>query len=1249
MADIGLRGSLVRLALGSSALAISAGLGASAASAATFTVNSTADGVGAGTLRWAINQANATAGADTIVFDAGLAGSVTIDIGIGDLPALVEDVTIDMGGKTLDANGNRGFFAYSGTVVIENGTIANAEAKGGEGGYGGGGAGMGGALFVAENADVTVRSVTFSNNRAEGGDAPSIAIAGGGMGGDSGNSNANAGGGGIGSQAGGGANSDDGGPGIVTGAAGGGDAGTNDGGPNGGGGANYGGGSGGGGGGGIGGQAGSGPVPGAQHGGNGGFGGGGGGGGLFDGNGGNGGFGGGGGGARYNLLGGDGGYGGGGGFSSNAGNEGAGGFGGGNAASGPGSGKGGGGAGMGGAIFVMEGGSLKIEGATSLSGSTVGVGNSATGVDGRAFGSAMYLHGSGTLEIGNITGTQTVAGNIVDETGLINGGYAWVGNIDGRAAGSWGLSVDAGSGTVHLTGIASRFSGGLTITSGTVAFDDEGGLGDAAGGMTIDGGTLEDADGGGLDDVNHDIVVGAGGATFKVNSTRLTGAISGAGAITVEAPIFLQLTGTNTYGGATDIVSGLLMVEGGSAIPDTSRVTVAAGATLRLYNDETIGSLAGAGTVQADVLDRTLTVGADGTSSADFSGVLEDTALVLSLAKSGAGTQTLSGTNTYTGATTVNAGTLAVNGSIATSSGVTVGTGAFLGGVGTVAPVTIQSGGTLAPGNSIGTLTVNGSLTFAPGSTYAVEVSPAAADRTNVVAVGGAGMASLTGATVAASYAGGTYVQKQYVILNAAGGLGGTTFAGLTGTAPTGTSHALSYDGNNAYLDLTLLMAGGGDSGSGGSGGGGDSGGGGGGGSDGGSGGSTNPFANLNANQQAVADTIVRHFNTSGALPAAFAALDPAGLTAVAGETGAAGQQAGMVASDHFLDAISDPLLEGGSAGQGGGSAAAFAPERSDPAAERFGRLSYAAEELSGGLDPATRALRLQHSVEAGFGDAAPKTERYSVWGAALGGGVNHAGDPATGSQALSGSVYGLASGFDWLNGGTRAGFALGASWSNAAVAGLGTASTGSASAGIRASHDFGRLYIAGAAAYGLHFGATTRVVFGETYTAAYTAQSLSARAEAGWRFRTRAVDLAPFLAARVISLSTRAYTEAGAGAGTFALAYNAASALEARSELGLRLHRTVSHASGGATSFSGMLGWAHYFSRGGSASAGFAALPGTQFVTQGARGGSDTALVSLGVSHRFANGLGLSFSADGELGAGTTSFGGKAGLSIKW
>ncbi|MBA1993623.1 hypothetical protein HLX74_23815, partial [Escherichia coli] len=89
---------------------------------------------------------------------------------------------------------------------------------------------------------------------------------------------------------------------------------------------------------------------------------------------------------------------------------------------------------------------------------------------------------------------------------------------------------------------------------------------------------------------------------------------------------------------------------------------------------------------------------------------------------------------------------------------VTVNAGGTLGGNGSVGNLLIN-GGTLSPGNSIGTLTVQGSLTFTAASTYLVEVSAVASDRTNVT-----GAATLGGATVNASFTGNTF-QKQYTIL----------------------------------------------------------------------------------------------------------------------------------------------------------------------------------------------------------------------------------------------------------------------------------------------------------------------------------------------------------------------------------------------------------------------------------------------------------------------------------------------------
>ncbi|MCC8968846.1 autotransporter outer membrane beta-barrel domain-containing protein, partial [Bradyrhizobium sp. Pear76] len=117
------------------------------------------------------------------------------------------NVTINGGNFTLDGGGvQRGFFVYSGTVAVNNLTIQNAVAKGGNGGSGfdgggGGGMGAGGALFVASGANVTVSNVSLAGNQASGGSGGNYGPVsggggGGGLGGNGGNGGNSGGGGG---------------------------------------------------------------------------------------------------------------------------------------------------------------------------------------------------------------------------------------------------------------------------------------------------------------------------------------------------------------------------------------------------------------------------------------------------------------------------------------------------------------------------------------------------------------------------------------------------------------------------------------------------------------------------------------------------------------------------------------------------------------------------------------------------------------------------------------------------------------------------------------------------------------------------------------------------------------------------------------------------------------------------------------------------------------------------------------------
>ncbi|HKV14881.1 MAG TPA: hypothetical protein VJQ81_07530, partial [Reyranella sp.] len=146
------------------ALALLIGAGAlataSQANAANFNVATDAQ------LRSAISSAQ---NGDTITFT----GNVTLG---SNLPTLQRNVTIDGGNFTLSGGGKyRGLFVQSGTVAVNNLTIANATAQGGNGGNanggggGGGGAGLGGALFVAAGATVTASNVNLQNSQARGG------------------------------------------------------------------------------------------------------------------------------------------------------------------------------------------------------------------------------------------------------------------------------------------------------------------------------------------------------------------------------------------------------------------------------------------------------------------------------------------------------------------------------------------------------------------------------------------------------------------------------------------------------------------------------------------------------------------------------------------------------------------------------------------------------------------------------------------------------------------------------------------------------------------------------------------------------------------------------------------------------------------------------------------------------------------------------------------------------------------------
>jgi len=177
---------------------------AASATGGTFTTPS-----GGNDLRGALNYIN-TQPSDTYNISFQVAApsiSLTtalppLNFPIGGTSLAANHVTIDgsntlgMGGQ-ITINGGmsyRPFYAYQGTVALQNMTLLNCAAVGGAGGAGGGGggAGLGGALFI-DQAAVTVTNVAFTNSKVQAGAGGAVNLAnsgGGGGGGMAGNGGA---------------------------------------------------------------------------------------------------------------------------------------------------------------------------------------------------------------------------------------------------------------------------------------------------------------------------------------------------------------------------------------------------------------------------------------------------------------------------------------------------------------------------------------------------------------------------------------------------------------------------------------------------------------------------------------------------------------------------------------------------------------------------------------------------------------------------------------------------------------------------------------------------------------------------------------------------------------------------------------------------------------------------------------------------------------------------------------------------
>ena len=450
----------------------------------------------------------------------------------------------------------------------------------------------------------------------------------------------------------------------------------------------------------------------------------------------------------------------------------------------------------------ISAGAVVTTGQTYLGGgATYGGGNTGNGWAFTALSDVeLTLNGAGTLWQTTETGEHSFVVEsgetdirVTDQARLdVAGDMELGGYTDNPSQSVLQMTVDAG-GTVYTGGkvLLARASGSVaTVTVDGVGSD-----------WTVDGELVVGAAGDGTLRVTDDATVTAGGfsgqgtlaiddATVTVGganfSTTFSGTIDGTGDFVKAGTGTLALTGDSTFTGLTTIDQG----------------------TLSLGNGGAGGSLAG------DIFNNNTFLVFNRSNDSIYGGVLSGAGATSFI---GSGMTTLTGDSSgLVGPVSVADGhlRLAAGASLGATT-LTVGKGGTLSGLGAIAG-NVDVEGRLAPGgDAVGSLAINGDVAFQPGSTYAIRIvgtNPDPAPAATVDSLVVAGTADLTGGVVEisaidprTSYVDGhTYAPA---ILSAAGGLGGTEFAGAgmsSGSAfitPT-----LNHVGNDVFLTIAVTQ-----------------------------------------------------------------------------------------------------------------------------------------------------------------------------------------------------------------------------------------------------------------------------------------------------------------------------------------------------------------------------------------------------------------------------------------------------------
>ena len=290
-----------------------------------------------------------------------------------------------------------------------------------------------------------------------------------------------------------------------------------------------------------------------------------------------------------------------------------------------------------------------------------------------------------TLQGAN-TGANTIAGKIADGTGSV-------------------ISVTkAGTGIWTLSGVNS-YTGGTVVSGGTLSINADSALGGTAGGITVTANSTLNGT------VNNSITLGAT-RTITINSgaiMTLSDSVGGGNGITINGPVtgaggvalttgngnnYLLTSTANTFLGSMSSARGTNLTIASVADSATANGTILLGGGIRggtvtysgaivplTLNNRAIQIAGSSGgtldsssatanfvTVNTDLVVPATDIGAkiftlmgSNSGSNTFAGKIADgTGSVITLAKSGTGSWTLSGANSFSGATSISGGTLSI-------------------------------------------------------------------------------------------------------------------------------------------------------------------------------------------------------------------------------------------------------------------------------------------------------------------------------------------------------------------------------------------------------------------------------------------------------------------------------------------------------------------------------------------------------------------------------------------------------------